>query len=138
MTRILGIGCGFLLFGGLCIVGMSIPWMLARISPATEAAEGFLADVQDDAWANALARMNADYQSHHTSSQLQTNVQGIPELANHSVAWLTSVETHDDGHVTVEGSLYGDGGESPIAFEVSEVNDYWYVDLVAVEGRPLP
>lgn len=138
MTRILGIGCGFLLFGGLCVVGLSIPWMLARISPATEAAEGFLANVHDRAYSEALARMSADYQSTHSAAQLQTNVATIDALANHSVAMLSSVETHDDGHVTVEGSLYGDGGESPIAFELTEVNDYWYVDLVAVSGQPLP
>lgn len=138
MTRILGIGCGFLLFGGLCIGGLSIPWLLARVSPATEAAEGFLSNVHDDAYGEALARMSADYQASHTAAQLQTNVEGIPALANHSVAMLTSVETHDDGHVTVEGSLYGNEGESPIAFEISEVNDYWYVDLVAVAGTPLP
>lgn len=119
-------------------MGLAIPWVLARTSPATEAAEGFLANVQDDAYTEALARMSADYQSHHTSRQLQTNVEGIPALANHTVAMLSSVETHDDGHVTVEGSLYGADGESPIAFEVSEVNDYWYVDLVAVSGSPLP
>jgi hypothetical protein len=138
VTRILGIGCGFLLFGGFCIAGLGIPWLLARASPATEAAEGFLANVHDDAYAEALARMSADYQSTHSAAQLQTNVEGIPALANHSVAMITSVETHDDGHVTVEGSLYGDDGESPVAFEVSEVNAYWYVDLVAVAGRPLP
>jgi hypothetical protein len=138
VTRILGIGCGFLLFGGLCIGGLAIPWLMARISPATEAAEGFLDNVQDDAYAEALARMSADYQSHHSAAQLQSNVAGIPALANHSVAMITSVETHDDGHVTVEGSLYGDDGESPVALEVSEVNDYWYVDLVAVAGQPLP
>jgi hypothetical protein len=137
VTRILGIGCGFLLFGGLCIVGLSVPWLLARASPATEAAEGFLSDVHDGSWENARSRMSADYQNAHTSAQLQTNVQNISALANHSFATLSSVETHDDGHVTVEGSLYGDDGESPIAFEVSEVNDYWYVDLVAVAGQPL-
>lgn len=138
MTRILGIGCGFLLFGGLCIVGLSIPWFLARISPATPAAEGFLANVHDRAYSEALARMSADYQSTHSVAQLQANVETLDALQNHSVAMLTSVESHDDGHVTVEGSLYGDDGESPIAFELSEVNDYWYVDLVAVAGRPLP
>jgi hypothetical protein len=138
VTRILGIGCGFLLFGGLCVVGLSVPWLLARVSPATEAAEGFLANVHDRAYSEALARMSADYQSTHSASQLQANVATIDALADHSMAMLSSVETHDDGHVTVEGSLYGDGGESPIAFELSEVNDYWYVDLVAVAGRPLP
>ncbi len=138
MTRILGIGCGFLLFGGLCIGGLSIPWVLARMSPATEAAEGFLSNVHDDAYTEALARMSADYQSSHTALQLQTDVETLPALADHTFAMLTSVETHDDGHVTVEGSLFGDDGESPVAFEISQVNDYWYVDLVAVAGAPLP
>ncbi len=137
MTRILGIGCGFLLFGGLCIVGLSVPWLLARASPATEAAEGFLANVHDRAYSEALARMSADYQSTHTPAQLQQNVESIDTLVDHSVATLTSVESHDDGHVTVEGSLYGDDGETPIAFEISEVNDYWYIELVAVAGQPL-
>lgn len=138
MTRILGIGCGFLLFGGLCIVGLGIPWMIARTSPATEAAEGFLANVHDGSYAEALARMSASYQSTHSSAQLQANVESIPALANHTIATIASIETHDDGHVTVDGSIYGPDGESPIAFEVSEVNDYWYVDLVAVAGQPLP
>lgn len=137
MTRLLGIGCGFLLFCSLCIVGLGIPWLLARTSPATEAAEGFLANVHDEAWADALARMNADYQSSHSRDQLRTNVESLSALSDHTLAMISSVETHDDGHVTVEGSLFGADGEQPVAFEVSEVNDYWYIDLVAVGGQPL-
>ena len=138
MTRILGVGCGFLFFGGFCIAGLAIPWMLAASSPATDAASGFLADVHDHAWANALARMSSDYQSSHSAAQLQANVSTLDALDDHSFAMLTSVETHDDGHVTVEGSLYGSEGESPVAFEISDVSGYWYVDLVAVSGHALP
>jgi hypothetical protein len=138
VTRILGIGCGLFLFGGFCIGGLAIPWMMAASSPATDAASGFLADVHESAWSNALARMSSEYQSSHSASQLEANVRGIDALADHDLAVLTNVETHDDGHVTVEGSLYGTSGESPVAFEVTETNGYWYVDLVAVGGRPLP
>jgi len=136
--RILGIGCGLFLFAGFCLGGLAIPWMMAASSPATDAASGFLADVHDRAWANALARMSSEYQGAHTAAQLERSVEGLDALENHTFAVLTNVETHDDGHVTVEGSLYGADGESPVAFEVSEVSGYWYVDLVAVGGRPLP
>lgn len=137
MTRVLGIGCGLLLFGGLCIVGLSIPWLLASVSPATDAADGFLTNVRDRAYTDALARMSSDYQSTHSAAQLQTNVEAIDALEQHSFAMLTSDEEHDDGHVTVEGALWGEDGETPVAFELSEVNGYWYVDLVVVAGQPL-
>ncbi len=137
MTRILGIGCGFIAFGGFCLLGLSITTFTTMMSPAADAAESFLADVRNDDWSSALARMSSSYQASHSASQLESRVGQIPQLADHGFAFLTSHEDHEDDHVTIEGSLYGPDGEAPVAFEISEVNGYWYVDLVAVEGTPL-
>lgn len=134
MLRALGIGCGLFAFGAMCLVGLAVPALCAMSEPASDAATGFLSDVRDRAYADALARMSSSYQSTHNASQLQAAVEHLDALESHTVAIITNAETHDDDHVTIEGSLYGPDGESPVAFEVSEVNGYWYIDLVAVGG----
>ena len=100
-------------------------------------AESFLSDVRNDDYTSALARMSSTYQADHSAAQLESRVAGIHSLADHNFSFLASHEDHEDDRVTVEGSVYGPDGEAPVAFEVSQVNGYWYVDLVAVEGRPL-
>jgi hypothetical protein len=137
VARLFGIGCGLLAFGGFCLLGLSITAISTMFSPAADAAESFLADVRNDDYASALARMSSAYQASHSAAQLQQHVEAISPLSTHGFAWLTSHDAHEDDRVTVEGSVYGPDGEAPIAFEVSEVNGYWYVDLVAVEGRPV-
>ena len=137
MARILGIGCGFIAFGGFCLLGLSITAFSTMFSPAADAAESFLADVRHDDYVSALARMSSAYQANHSAADLQTHVETIHPLRDHGLSFLTSHEVHEDDRVTVEGSLFGPDGESPIAFELSEVNGYWYVDLVAVEGTPV-
>lgn len=135
MLRALGIGCGLFAFGAMCLLGLALPAFCAMSEPASDAATGFLSDVRDRSYSDALARMSSSYQSTHNATQLQTSVEGLDSLESHTFAMITNAESHDDGHVTVEGSLYGPDGETPVAFEVSEVNGYWYIDLVAVGGR---
>jgi hypothetical protein len=137
VARFLGIGCGFIAFGGFCLLGLSITAFLTMLSPAADAADSFLTDVRGEDYTSALARMSSAYQADHTSADLQRRVEQIPALHDHGFAFLTNHEEHTETHVTVEGSVYGPDGEAPIAFEVSQVNGYWYVDLVAVEGQPL-
>lgn len=142
MGRLLGIGCGFLGFSSFCLVGLSISAILALFSAPTDAATGFLGDVRDDDWAAARLRMSAEYQRGHSDAEVAANVARIPELETHAIAILTSYEDVDvdEGaarRARVEGTLYGPDGEAPVAFELSEVSGYWYVDLVAVEGRRL-
>lgn len=134
MTRFFGIGCGLLAFATFCGAGLSLSAIMAVFSPETDAASGFLADVRRDDWESALARTSRDYQSHHTSSDLATHVAAIGALDGHNLAFLTSAEGVDDHRARVEGSLYGSGGETPVAFELSEEGGYWYIDLVVVRG----
>lgn len=138
-VRALGFGCGFLAFGGFCILGLSARMILAQASDATAAAAGFLADVRADDWASAHQRMSARYQRDHDAAHLQAEVGRVEPLGEHVTALLTSVETSDDGtRSTVEGSLYGPFGEAAVAVELSQDGGYWYVDLVVVDGRPVP
>jgi hypothetical protein len=142
MGRFLSIGCGLLGFSGFCLVGLSVSAILALFSAPTDAASGFLGDVRADAWSTARSRMSADYQRDHTDGEVATNVSRIAELDTHAFAMLTSYEDVevDEGaapRARVEGTLYGPDGEAPVAFELSQVDGYWYVDLVAVEGRRL-
>jgi hypothetical protein len=136
-VRALGVGCGFLAFGGLCIVGLSGRMILAQADDASAAASGLLADVRDEDFASAHQRMSSDYQRDHDVAHLQAEVARIDALEEHVTVLLTSAESHDDGRATVEGSLYGPSGEAPIAFELSEEGGYWYIDLVVVDGTPL-
>lgn len=142
MVRVLGIGCGVLGFSSFCLVGLSISAILALFAAPTDAASGFLGDVRADDWAAARLRMSADYQREHSDTDVATNVGRIAELDTHAIAVLTSYEDVDvdegaAARARVEGTLYGPDGEAPIALELSEVGGYWYVDLVAVEGRRL-
>jgi hypothetical protein len=142
MGRLLSIGCGLLGFSAFCMAGLSVSAVMALFSSPTDAASGFLGDVRLDDWAAARSRMSADYQRDHTDAEVASNVARIAELDTHAVAILTSYEDVDvdEGaapRARVEGTLYGPDGEAPIAFELSEVSGYWYVDLVAVEGRRL-
>lgn len=142
MARLLGIGCGLLGFASFCLVGLSVSMISAFFSAPADAATGFLGDVRADDWNAALLRMSADYQREHTATEVASNVGRIPELDSHAVAVLTSHESLevDEGaapRARVEGTLYGPDGEAPVAFELSQVGGYWYVELVAVEGRRL-
>ena len=135
-------GCGFLAFGGVCLVGLSVRMLAAQADASASAASGFLQDVRDSDYASALRRMNATYQRDFDAARLEREVHALPALEEHVTAVLTAAESQDevDGHAraTVEGSLLGSDGEVPIAFELTEDGGYWYVDLVVVDGRPLP
>jgi hypothetical protein len=126
-----------LAFATFCGAGLSLSAILAVFSPETDAASGFLADVRRDDWDSALARTSRDYQSHHTSADLASHVGAIGALDGHSLAFLTSAEGVEENRARVEGSLYGSGGETPVAFELSEEGGYWYIDLVVVQGARL-
>lgn len=136
--RALGVGCAFVAFGGLCVLGLSTRMLLAQADDATSACTGFLGDLRDDDYASALRRMDADYQSDFDTTHLQTEVARISALADHEGAVVTSVERHDEDRATVEGSLYGTSfGEAIVACELTEREGYWYIDLVVVDGAPL-
>lgn len=135
-------GCGFLAFGGICVVGLSVRMIAAQADPAANAAAGFLEDVRGDDYASALRRMNATYQRDFDAGRLQRELHDLPAIEEHVTAVLTAAESQDevDGHAraTVGGSLFGTDGEVPVAFELTEDAGYWYIDLVVVDGHPLP
>lgn len=135
--RALGIGCAFLAFGGLCVIGLSTRMILAQGDDAAAACSGFLGDVHSEDFASALQRMNADYQHDFDAAHLEHEVGEVEALDEHVSALLTSVESREDDRATVEGSLYGTFGEVPVACELSEREGYWYIDLVVVDGQPL-
>lgn len=141
-TRWLAFGCGFLAFGGICVVGLSLRMLVAQADPAANAVSGFLEDIRGDDYTSALRRMNATYQRDFDTARLEREVRALPGLEAHLTSVLTAAESQDalDGHAraTVEGALYGSEGEIPVAFELSEDAGYWYIDLVVVDGRPLP
>ncbi len=141
-TRWLAFGCGFVAFGGVCVVGLSIRMLAAQADAAATAASGFLEDVRGDDYPSALRRMNATYQRDFDAARLERELHDLPAIEEHVTAVLTAAESQDEveGHAraTVEGSLLGATGEVPIAFELTEDAGYWYIDLVVVDGRPLP
>ena len=136
--RALGVGCGFVAFGGLCVLGLSTRMLLAQADDATSACTGFLGDLRDDDYASALRRMDADYQADFAATHLQSEVAEISSLRDHDYPVVSSVERHDEDGATVEGSLYGTSfGEAMFACELTEREGYWYIDLVVVDGAPL-
>ena len=140
-TRWFAFGCGFLAFGGICVVGLSLRMVVAQADPAANAVSGFLQDVRGEDYTSALRRMNATYQRDFDAARLERELNALPGLQNHVTSVLTAAEAQDavDDHAraTVEGALYGSEGEIPVAFELTEDAGYWYIDLVVVDGRPL-
>lgn len=114
----------------------------AQADPAANAVSGFLEDVRGDDYTSALRRMNATYQRDFDAARLERELNALPGLQDHVTSVLTAAESQDavDDHAraTVEGALYGSEGEIPVAFELTEDAGYWYIDLVVVDGRPLP
>lgn len=114
----------------------------AQADPAANAVSGFLEDVRSDDYTSALRRMNATYQRDFDAARLERELNALPGLQEHVTSVLTAAESQDtvDDHAraTVEGALYGSEGEIPVAFELTEDAGYWYIDLVVVDGRPLP
>lgn len=137
--RALGVGCGFVAFGGLCVLGLSTRMILAQADDAASACSGFFDDLRAEDHASALQRMDADYQRDFDAAHLREQAARIEPLEEHLSALFTSVETRDDGErASVEGSLYGTTfGEVPAACELSQRDGYWYIDLVVVDGTAL-
>lgn len=135
--RALGLGCGFVAFGGLCVVGLSTRMILAQGDDATSACSGFLSDVRADDHASARQRMSAEYQHDFDVPHLEQSVARLTTLDEHVGALLSSIESREDDRATVEGTLWGGFGDAPVACELSRRDGYWYIDLVVVDGRPL-
>ncbi|MDQ3034611.1 MAG: hypothetical protein M3Y87_19535 [Myxococcota bacterium] len=105
-------------------------------APARDAAQGFLADVRDASWQSALQRTSAEYQSAHDAARLEAEVQRIPRLAQHTSA--TFVNATVDGETAVlDGTLSSPDGEVPVGVELREIDGYWYVEQLVVQGVPL-
>lgn len=136
--RAMGLGCGVVAFGGLCVLGLSAPMIFAQADDAAAAVTGFLADVRARDHRSALQRMGEDYQREHDAAALGEAIGRIDPLEDHVTAFVTTVERRDDdARATVEGLLYGPFGEAGFAFELHEQGGYWYIDLVVVDGRLL-
>jgi hypothetical protein len=136
-VRALGLGCGFVAFGGLCVLGLSTRMLLAQADEATSACTGFLGDLRRDDFGSAFQRMGADYQADFDAAHLRALVGALGSLRDHDYPVVSSVDG-DDGRATVEGSLYGTSfGEALFACELSEREGYWYIDLVVVDGTAL-
>ncbi len=135
--RALGVGCGVLVFLVLSLLGLSARLILAQADAAASACAGFLRDVRAEDHASALRRMSPSYQRDFDPAHLRDAVSRLSPLAEHASALLSSVESHDDARASVEGTLFGRSGATPVACELTERDGYWYIDVVVVEGAPL-
>ncbi len=133
-SRFLGIGCGVALLIGLCSTSLSC--YVCVPMPARDAAQAFLEDIRQRDWAGAHQRTSAEYQSRHDAARLEQSVARIPRLDQHSGATFMNASFEDD-RATLDGTMSTPDGEIPVAAELVQVDGYWYVDQVVVEGVPL-
>lgn len=133
-SRTAGLGCGF--FSLLTMCGTSIACYAIAPAPARDAAHGFLSDVRASSWQSALQRTSAEFQSHHDAAALEREVKRIPPLALHtSVTFMNA--TLDDDTAVLDGTLRTPDGEVPIGVELREIEGYWYIEQLVVQGDPL-
>lgn len=133
-ARIAGVGCGALSLVTMCAT--SIACYAIVPAPARDAAQGFLADVRASSWQSALQRTSAEYQRGHDAARLQQEVQRLPHLAQHTSATFLNA-TIDGETAVLDGTLATPDGDVPVGVELSEIEGYWYVDQLVVQGVPL-
>jgi uncharacterized protein YhdP len=133
-TRLAGLGCGLL--SPLAMCATSITCYAIVPAPARDAAQGFLADVRGASWQSALQRTSAEYQSHHDAARLAREVERIPRLAQHTGATFMNATVEEESAV-LDGTLSTPDGEVPVGVELREVDGYWYVEHLVVQGVPL-
>jgi len=80
--------------------------------------------------------MGAAYQREHDAAALQRAVGALPLLARHTDATLWNASVDEDEAV-LDGVLGTPEGDAPIAIELEQVDGYWYVELVVVQGATL-
>jgi hypothetical protein len=139
-ANIAGIGCGAVLLLGMC--GASIATYVAIPARARDAAHGLLADVRASSWSSALQRTSPTYQRSHDARALEQAVRAMPRLAGHTGAtfWNASFEREGDPPVdtaVLDGTIETPDGALPLAVELIDVEGYWYVEALVIEGRPL-
>lgn len=132
--RYLGMGCGLFLLLGLCTTFVSCYALVPM--PARDAAQAFLTDVRGRDFASALQRTSAAYQSTHDAARLQQAVARLPRLDQHTGATFWNASFEDEG-ATLDGTLSTPDGEIPLGVELVQVDGYWYVDQIVVQGVPL-
>lgn len=133
-TRFAGIGCGLLSFLGMCATSIAC-YAVAPMAPR-DAAQGFLADVRAASWQSALQRTSSDFQSAHDAGRLERAVARLPRLARHTSATFWNATLEDDTAL-LDGALATPEGDVPIGVELRELEGYWYVEHVVVQGVPL-
>lgn len=133
-SRVAGVGCGLLALLTMCVTSFAC-YAIAP-APARDAAHGFLADVRSSSWQSALQRTSADYQSHHDAARLEREVGRIPALAQHTSVTFMNATLEDDTAV-LDGTLRTADAEVPIGVELREIEGYWYVEQLVVQGAPL-
>ena len=131
----LGIGCGaLLLVAGIC--GGFALLMSSATSGPTGAANGFLADVRAGNHASALQRMTPGYQQTHPGSAFPASLSNHPVLTQQTDSSMTNVNISNNS-ATVAGTMTTPSGPIPIAFTMTHIGDYWYINSVIIQGVPL-
>jgi hypothetical protein len=133
-ANFLGMGCAFFALCATCLASFSCYALLP--TPARDAAQGFLADVRARDWPSALRRTSSDYQRAHDQYALQQAVSRIPRLDQHTGSVFYNATMESDG-AQLDGTLSTPDGDIPIGVELVEVDGYWYVDHLVVQGVPL-
>ena len=134
LSTTLGIGCGFLTLGGMCLTSFAcqVIWPMA----AEDAATGFLSDVRTASWSSALQRTSRGFQEHHDDAELASAVGRIPLLARHTAASISNATMGSD-QALLDGTLDTPEGSVPVGVELVYAEGYWYVDHLVVRGVPL-
>lgn len=136
---IIGIGCGVLLLGGLCIGGgcaLLGGGIFAATSAPADTTKGFFADLRARNHAGALGRMSGTYRQTHPISTFTQAVAAHPALSTQTDDTISN-RSVSMGTATMSGHLTTPQGNVPVTATLSSAGGAWYIDSLVIAGVPL-
>lgn len=139
-----GIGCGVLALLGVCSTGaclacggLGAAGIFAAVEAPASEAKGLLADVRAQRFDAAYARMSATYRASHDLATFSASVQAIPEMTTMTDDTISQRQVSGQT-ARMAGMIHTPAGDVPVAFQLSQAGERWFVDRIDVAGASIP
>lgn len=135
-----GIGCGIVALIGACLFasclacsGAGAFGVMAALEAPAQQTKGLLADVRAQRMDGAYARMSEGYRASHDLAAFTAQVQAIPALMTMTDDTI-SQRNVSTGTARMSGVVHTPSGDMPIAFELVQRGEQWFVEHIDVAG----